>query len=147
MARAVLVITIIPMVLVSIHPFAVRKIFLLALALLGLSSAVCFADPVFMTRQYAPPQDQARPVRMAVAFRANVEGHSRTLRASKNSPVAPHGLRMVRSLVPFGETCSRMDTVSLMGGNSVLWEAPTSWRSDIDSTLPLIGPADVIPAP
>jgi hypothetical protein len=41
------------MVLVSIRPFAIRKIFLLAVAVLGLSSALCFADPLFMTRQYA----------------------------------------------------------------------------------------------
>jgi hypothetical protein len=49
------------MVLISIHPFAVRKIFLLAVALLSLSSAVCFADPLFMMRQHAQLQDQERP--------------------------------------------------------------------------------------
>jgi hypothetical protein len=37
------------MVLISIHPFAFRKIFVLIVALLGLSSAVCFADPIFLT--------------------------------------------------------------------------------------------------
>jgi|GEM_PF-2261805 len=42
------------MVLISIHPFAFRKIFLLAAALLGLSSALCFGDSLFMARQYAP---------------------------------------------------------------------------------------------
>jgi hypothetical protein len=37
------------MVLISIHPFAFRKIFVLIVALLGLSSAVCFADSLFMS--------------------------------------------------------------------------------------------------
>jgi hypothetical protein len=37
------------MVLISIHPFAFRKIFVLIVALLGLSSAVCFADSIFLT--------------------------------------------------------------------------------------------------
>jgi hypothetical protein len=37
------------MVLISIHPFAFRKILVLIVALLGLSSAVCFADSIFMS--------------------------------------------------------------------------------------------------
>ena len=40
------------MLLISIHPFVFRKIFLLAVALLGLSSVLCFADSLFMARQY-----------------------------------------------------------------------------------------------
>ncbi|MEY2559117.1 MAG: hypothetical protein QOE34_2542 [Verrucomicrobiota bacterium] len=43
------------MILISIQPFAFRKIFVLVVALLGLSSAACFADSLFMTlhpRQY-----------------------------------------------------------------------------------------------
>ena len=71
LARAVLINTIIDMVLISIHPFAVRKIFLLAVALLGLSSAFCFADPVFMTRQYAPSNAELRASRSAQATVGN----------------------------------------------------------------------------
>jgi hypothetical protein len=37
------------MVLISIQPFAFKKIFLLAAILLGLSSAICLADPLFMS--------------------------------------------------------------------------------------------------
>ena len=37
------------MVLISIQPFAMKKIFLLVAALLCLSSAICFADPLFMS--------------------------------------------------------------------------------------------------
>lgn len=40
------------MLLISIHPFVFRKIFLLAAALLGLSSVLCFADSLFMAKQY-----------------------------------------------------------------------------------------------
>src|SRR5688572_11631473 len=63
-----LVNTIIDMVLISIHPFAVRKIFLLAVALLGFSSAFCFADPVFMTRQYLPSYGEVRISQSAAAL-------------------------------------------------------------------------------
>ena len=42
------------MVLISIHPFALKKIVLIAAALLGLSSALCFAAPLFMSSQFAP---------------------------------------------------------------------------------------------
>jgi hypothetical protein len=52
MARAVLIITIIVMILISIQPFGVRKILLIAVALFWLS-AVCFADSVFMARRYS----------------------------------------------------------------------------------------------
>jgi len=37
------------MLLISIQPFAFRKIFVLVAALLGLSSAACFADSLFMS--------------------------------------------------------------------------------------------------
>ena len=46
--------TITNMVLISIHPFALRKIFLVLGALLCLS-ALCFADPVLMAQHYAAP--------------------------------------------------------------------------------------------
>ena len=44
--------TITNMVLISIHPFAVRKVFL-ALGVLLCLSALCFADPVLMAQHYA----------------------------------------------------------------------------------------------
>lgn len=59
------------MVLISIHPFALRKIFLLAVALLGFSSAFCFADPLFMTRQYGDFRDQALPAQPVAAPKTN----------------------------------------------------------------------------
>gem|GEM_PF-2611181 len=40
------------MVLISIHPFPLRKIFLVIVAFLCFS-ALCFADPVLMVRRYA----------------------------------------------------------------------------------------------
>ena len=45
------------MVLISIHPFAVRRLFLLVLALAGFS-ALCFADPVLMARRYNPDRSR-----------------------------------------------------------------------------------------
>jgi hypothetical protein len=41
------------MVLISIHPFALRKLFLILAALLCFS-VVCFADPVLMAQRYVP---------------------------------------------------------------------------------------------
>ena len=45
------------MVLISIHPFALRKLFLVIVAFLCFS-AFCFADPVLMVRRYSthPPR-------------------------------------------------------------------------------------------
>jgi hypothetical protein len=53
------------MVLVSINPFAFKKTFLLVVALLGLSSALCFADPLFMSSQFVRHDRQSHRVRAA----------------------------------------------------------------------------------
>ena len=65
------IITITIMVLISLHPFAFRKIFLLAVALLGFSSAFCFADSVFMARQYSFSPDQKLHAQAAVSSQEN----------------------------------------------------------------------------
>jgi hypothetical protein len=44
------------MILISLHPFAFKKIALLAAAILGLSSVACFADPILLARRYAPAE-------------------------------------------------------------------------------------------
>lgn len=49
MAHAVLIEIITIMVLISIRPFAFRKVFLLAATLFCLSSAMCIADSLFMS--------------------------------------------------------------------------------------------------
>jgi len=54
MAQAVLVETIVTMVLISIQPFACRKILFLVATLLCLSSAICFADSLFMSLHAKP---------------------------------------------------------------------------------------------
>ena len=59
------------MVLISIHPFAGRKIFRLAVAVLGLSTAFCFADPVFMARQYTASADPARSAQLVQTHRGD----------------------------------------------------------------------------
>jgi hypothetical protein len=50
------------MVLISINPFGVRKTFLLVVALLGLSSALCFADPLFVGSRFALPGHRSHRV-------------------------------------------------------------------------------------
>jgi hypothetical protein len=52
LACAVLMNTIVSMVLISIHPFALPKILFAIVAFLCFS-ALCFADPVLMVRRYA----------------------------------------------------------------------------------------------
>ena len=54
------------MVLVSINPFALKKIFILVAALLGLSSAICLADPLFMTTRFTLRDHQSRRASLAV---------------------------------------------------------------------------------
>jgi len=49
------------MVLISIHPFAFRKIFLVAAALFCFS-VLCFADPVLMAQRYARPASNRFPI-------------------------------------------------------------------------------------
>jgi hypothetical protein len=45
------------MVLISIHPFALRKLLLVVVAFLCLS-ALCLADPVLMVRRYSSPGER-----------------------------------------------------------------------------------------
>jgi len=52
------------MILVSIHPFAFRRLFLILLALLGFS-ALCFADPVLMAHRYGAENSRLPAVRNA----------------------------------------------------------------------------------
>jgi hypothetical protein len=66
------------MVLISIDPFAFKKTFLLVVALLGLSSALCLADPLFISSQFALSEHRSHRVASAsvqsgVAFSARAE--------------------------------------------------------------------------
>jgi hypothetical protein len=52
------------MVLIGIQPFAVKKVLLLALLILCLSSAICLADSLFMTvrvRSWGSPLGPGKP--------------------------------------------------------------------------------------
>ena len=132
MARPVLIITIATMVLISIHPFAVRKIFLLAVALLGLSSAFCFADPLFMTRQYKPHCDQTRP-QPVMAPLANLDELSPLWRSFESSAERSDDLRTVAFFAPLGET-SPVFSERIV---AALTRTPVCWRSDASLKLAL----------
>jgi hypothetical protein len=54
LAWPVLLLTITSMVLIGIQPFASKKILILVVALLCLSSAICFADSLFMSLHSTP---------------------------------------------------------------------------------------------
>ncbi|HYJ07229.1 MAG TPA: hypothetical protein VEX43_19020 [Chthoniobacterales bacterium] len=86
------------MVLVSIHPFAVRKIFLLVIGVLGLSSAFCFADPLFMTRRYAAAGDQERQARRVITPQATLDRSSMIRLSFKNSPERSEAIRTIAFL-------------------------------------------------
>jgi hypothetical protein len=48
------------MVLISLDPFACRKLLFVLLALLGFS-AICFADPVLVARRYSHAENELIP--------------------------------------------------------------------------------------
>jgi hypothetical protein len=52
------------MVLISIHPFAFRKVFLVLVALLCFS-ALCLADPVLIVHRHSPTPEQFAKVKRA----------------------------------------------------------------------------------
>lgn len=72
MAQPVLIETIITMVLISIQPFASRKILLLVATLLCLSSAICFADSLFMSLHRAPLGPDLTRFQRAPSFQPHV---------------------------------------------------------------------------
>lgn len=55
------------MVLISIQPFALRKIFLVIAALLCFS-ALCLADPLFVTQRYSAPASERAHLLKGVDF-------------------------------------------------------------------------------
>ena len=57
------------MVLISIHPFALRRLFLVVLAVAGFS-ALCFADPVLMAQRYGSEKPRLTVTKTAAAFNA-----------------------------------------------------------------------------
>jgi hypothetical protein len=79
------------MVLISIHPFASWKIFLLGVALLGLSSALCLADPLFMAGHSALSHDQGRSALIVAPPRQNPEPLSKNLRSVASSDLKDGG--------------------------------------------------------
>ena len=98
------------MVLVSIHPFAVRKILLLVIGVLGLSSALCFADPLFMARQYAAVGNQTRqvgPVTPQATFDRSVIWLS-----FENSPERSGAIRTIGFLSPLSDETREMRPIT-----------------------------------
>jgi hypothetical protein len=66
LARPVLIETMTSMVLISIHPFAVRKILLAIVAFLCFS-ALCLADPVLMVRRHTSHMERLPIPRTSVS--------------------------------------------------------------------------------
>lgn len=99
------------MVLVSIHPFALRKIFLLVIAVLGVSSALCFADPLFMTRHYAAVSQQPRQARPVITPQATLDQSSVIWRAFANSPEHCMVVPTITFLSPLGYTTHEMGSI------------------------------------
>ena len=66
--------TITSMVLISIHPFAFRKIFFAVAALLCFS-ALCFADPVLVAQRYTSPTPSEFSNLKRVDLRSRAQGY------------------------------------------------------------------------
>jgi hypothetical protein len=69
------------MLLISIHPFAFRRLALVVLAITGFS-ALCFADPVLMAHRYT----HSSSTRMSVPAKPTADGVSAS---PWNSPALP----------------------------------------------------------
>jgi hypothetical protein len=124
------------MVLISIHPFAVRKIFLLAVALLGLSSAFCFADPVFMARQYAPSQPQVRSGCSAKTPLANAGGSPLGGRSFETLFDWAGDTDSIASLRLWDKVNPEMPS-GILGKAVALPGVSVCWRSNMDSHFAL----------
>ena len=126
MAHAVLITTITTMVLISIHPFVLRKIFLVAAALLSLSSALCFADPLFMTSQYAPSSDQALSVRARIATQTNRDELSLNWQSIERS-VGLSDDTTIAFPTSFGEIGHEIEPALLAISVAAFSETPVCW--------------------
>ena len=104
------------MVLISIHPFAVRKLFLIIVAFLCFS-AVCLADPVLMVRRYASHAE-----RLAVA-RVSVPTWQEPGRGGRATIVNPY----VAHLESADLSERQPGATSTDGGNRGLQPAVSSW--------------------
>ena len=78
------------MVLISIHPFGLRKLFLILVVLLGFS-VMCFADPVLMAQRFVPS-------RGILEIRTNSAAPEELRGADLWDAVDPAGLGEVRAL-------------------------------------------------
>ena len=121
------------MVLISIHPFAVRKLFLIIVAFLCFS-AVCLADPVLMVRRYASHTERFEAARVSVsAWQAPGGGGRPTI-------VAP-------SVTHFesADLAERQPgATSIDGGNRGLLPAVSSWVfRNASCTMRASGPAAI----
>ena len=98
-------ITIIIMVLVSIHPFALRRLLLIAAVLFGLSAA-CFADCLFMARQYAVRSTHGRHLQSEASplpeRLSNTPETGQQTAASTVQLEAPFRMKFALSAEPFG---------------------------------------------
>jgi hypothetical protein len=95
MARAVLIEIIIPMILISIQPFAFRKLFALAAALVCLSTASCFASAMFLSVDTTPYDRQMSRIRPVLL--SEPAGHVSQLSLS----VVNHWMEDLRE-IPYG---------------------------------------------
>lgn len=82
------------MVLISIHPFALRRLFLVVLAVAGFS-ALCFADPVLMAQRYGsekPRPAAAKALVVSDATPTSISGRFLNFEsANLRSPIGAHG--------------------------------------------------------
>jgi hypothetical protein len=96
------------MVLVSIHPFALRKLFLIIVAFLCFS-ALCLADPVLMVHRYTPAPERVDGVKTATPTLREPLG-------PQDASVAPPGFGTLGSIdSPWNQTELRFTEPSKIG--------------------------------
>jgi hypothetical protein len=75
-ARRLLIEIITPMILISIQPFALKKLLALAATLVCLSTASCFASSVFLSVDSTPYDRQMSRIRPILVSTSNSAGHN-----------------------------------------------------------------------
>ena len=82
------------MIMVSLRPFALKKLFLLVVAILCLSSAACFADSLFMAVRATPYDRQMSRIQPVLLEKAGSSTHL-------SLSVVNHWMEDLRS-IPYG---------------------------------------------
>jgi hypothetical protein len=124
MAHALLIKTITNMVLISIHPFPLRRIFLVIAALLCFS-AFCLADPVLMAQRYARRSKHVDPAASVVVPLPAFASHTGHLAVPSLDPSGGAACVMQSPGVIWDQTIFGGEVTAGLSGPLKAWDFPS----------------------